>query len=122
MIQTRSQTKASGVQLPEVHGSRKGLDPHKILEKQPQPIVRPSIEKKPRLGQGRAGMRRKLRLALPSQITGPGSSESKPVIINGEAVSAVNPILPKPILEIHRSEVLLPYLLPQNRPPKPPDQ
>ena len=32
MIQTRSQTKASGVQLPEVHGSRKGLDPHKILE------------------------------------------------------------------------------------------
>ena len=54
MIQTRSQTKASGVQLPEVHGSRKGLDPHKIPEKQPQPIVRPSIEEKPRLGQGRA--------------------------------------------------------------------
>ena len=35
MMQTRSQTKASGVQLPEVHGTRKGLDPHKILEKQP---------------------------------------------------------------------------------------
>ena len=33
MIQTRSQTKAIGVQLPEVHGSRKGLDPYKILEK-----------------------------------------------------------------------------------------
>ena len=30
MIQTRSQTKESGVQLPEVHGLRKGLDPHKI--------------------------------------------------------------------------------------------
>ena len=57
MIQTRSQMKASGVQLPEVHGSRKGLDPHKILEKQPQPIVRLSIKKKPRLGQGRTGMR-----------------------------------------------------------------
>ena len=27
MVQTRSQTKASGVQLPEVHGSRKRLDP-----------------------------------------------------------------------------------------------
>ena len=52
MIQTRSQTKASGVQLPEVHGTRKGLDPYKILEKQPQPIVRPIIEKKPRSGQG----------------------------------------------------------------------
>ena len=36
MIQTRSQTKAHGVQLPEVHGTRKGLDPHKILEKQLQ--------------------------------------------------------------------------------------
>ena len=54
MIQSRSQMKASGVQLPEVHGSRKGLDPHKILEKKLQPIIRPSIEKKPRLGQGRA--------------------------------------------------------------------
>ena len=54
MIQSRSQMKASGVQLPDVHGSRKGLDPHKIPEKQPQPIVRQSIEKKPRLGQGRA--------------------------------------------------------------------
>ena len=45
MLQTRSQTKASSVQLPEVHGTRKGLNPHKILEKQPQPIVRPIIEK-----------------------------------------------------------------------------
>ena len=39
MVQTRLQTKASGVQLPEVHGSRKRLDPHKIPEKQPQPIT-----------------------------------------------------------------------------------
>ena len=78
MIQTRSQTKASGVQLPEGHGSRKGLDPHEIPEKQLQPLVRLSIEKKPRLGQGRAGMRRKVKLTPPSQkngdSTGPGSS------------------------------------------------
>ena len=47
MIQTRSQMKASGVQLPEVHGSRKGLDPPKIPEKQLQLIVRLSIEKNP---------------------------------------------------------------------------
>ena len=43
MIQTRSQTKASGVQLPEVHGTRKGLDPHKIPKEQLQPIVRSII-------------------------------------------------------------------------------
>ena len=112
--------KASGVQLPKVHGSRKGLDPHKILEKQLQPIVRPSI-KKPRLGQGRAGMRRKVKLAPPSQKngvnTGPGSSESKPIMINDEAVSVVGPILPKPLSEIPRSEVLPPHILLQNRPP-----
>ena len=57
MIQTRSQTKASGVKLQEVHGTRKGLDLHKIPEKQPQPVVKPVIEKKPRLGQGRAGIK-----------------------------------------------------------------
>ena len=127
MIQTRSQMKASGVQLPEVHGSRKGLDPHKIPEKQLLPMVRLSIEKKPQLDQGRAGMRRKVKLAPPSQkngvSTGPGSSESKPIIINDEAVSAVDPILPKPLSEILRSEVLMPYILLQSRhPPKPPDQ
>ena len=33
MVQTRLQTKASGVQLIEVHGTRKRLDPHRIPEK-----------------------------------------------------------------------------------------
>ena len=46
MVQTRSQTKANGVQLPEVHGSRKRLDPHKIPEKQPQPNNRNGFGKK----------------------------------------------------------------------------
>ena len=120
MIQTRLQMKASGVQLPEVHGSEKRLDPHKILEKQQQPIVGLDIEKKPRFGQGRAGLRRKI--ALPSQY-GPGSSKSKPIIINDEVVSVVEPKVPKPVPEIPRGEVLPPYLLPQNRPPpKSPDK
>ena len=59
MIQTRSQTKASGVKLPEVPGTRKRLDPHKIPEKQLQPVVKMVTEKKPRLGQGRAGIKEK---------------------------------------------------------------
>ena len=107
---------------PEVHGSRKGLDSHKIPEKQPQPIVGSDIDRKSRLGQGRAGVRRKIK-APPSQYIGPGSFESKPIIFNGKAVSAVDPILPKPILEIPRNEILPPYFFLQNRaPPKPPDQ
>ena len=33
LVQTRSQTRASGIQLPEVHGTKKKLDPHKVPEK-----------------------------------------------------------------------------------------
>ena len=116
MVQTRSQTKASGVQLPEVHGSRKRLDPHKIPEKQLQPIIGLDVERKPRLGQGRARVRRK---ALPPSYARPGTSESKPIIIS----NGIDPITPKPIIEIPRSDILPPYLVPQSRPPpKPPDQ
>ena len=75
MVQTRSQTKASGVQLPEVHGSRKRLDPHRIPEKQPQPIVGLDVDRKPRIGQGRARVRRK---ALPLLDSEQGTSASKP--------------------------------------------
>ena len=57
MIQTRSQTKVSGIQLPEVHGTRKRLDPHKVPGKQLQPMGGMQIDRKPRLGQGRAGLR-----------------------------------------------------------------
>ena len=95
LVQTRSQMKASGVQLPEVHSSRKQLDPHKIPEK--QPIVRLDVDRKPRLDQGRAGMRRKIK-ALPS-FTGPGSSKSKPIVINDEIIPAVDSVPPKPIQE-----------------------
>ena len=74
------------------------------------------------MGQGRARVKKKIK-ATPSQYTGPGSSESRPIIFNGETFSAVDPKLPKTILEIPRHEVLPPYLLPQNRPPpKPPDE
>ena len=124
MMQTRPQTKASGMQLPEVHRTRKGLDPHKILEKQLQPIVRLTIEKRPRLGQGRAGIKRKVQLAPPSQkkeVIGPDSSRPKPIIISDEAVLAVDPILPVPLPEVPRNEGLPPYILPRARPPpKPP--
>ena len=127
MIQTRSQTKASGVQLPEVHGTRKGLDPHKIPEKQLQPIVRPTIEKKPRMGQGKAGIKRKVKLAPPSQKKEvsmvPDSSRPKSIISSDEALSAVDPILPIPLPEVPGSEGLPTFILPRNRPPpKHPDQ
>ena len=117
MVQTRSQTKASGVQLPEVHGSRKGLDPHKIPKKQLQPIIGLDVNRKPRLGQGKAEVRGKIK-APPSSLR-PGTSKSRPIIVKDEA----DPIPPKPMLEIPRSEILPPYLILQRRPPpKSPDQ
>ena len=92
-----------------------------------QPIVRLTIEKKPRLGQGRAGIKRKVKLAPPSQkkevSIGPDSSRPKTIISSDEAVLTVDPILPIPLPKVCRSEGLPPYILPRNRPPpKPPDQ
>ena len=115
MVQTRSQTKASGVQLPEVHCTRKRLDSHRMPEKQPQLIVGLDMDSKPRIGQGRAGVRRK---ALPYLDSKQGTSASKPVVIRDET----EPRMPKSIMEIPRSEMHPPYLIPQTRPPpKPPD-
>ena len=115
MVQTRLQTKAGGVQLPEVHGSRKRLDPHRIPEKQLQPIAGLDVDRKPRIGQGRAGVRRK---ALPHLDPKQGISTSKPIVISDEIGSE----RPKSIIEIPRSEMLPPYLVPPVRPPpKPPD-
>ena len=127
MIQTRSQTKASGVQLPEVYGTRKGLDPYKILEKQLQPVAKLVIEKKPRLGQGRTGIKRKVKLAPPFQkkgvSIGPDFSRPKPIISSDEAVPAVDPTVPIPLSEVPKSDGLPPYIIPKSRPPpKPPDQ
>ena len=115
MVQTRSQMKASGVHLPEVHGSRKRLDPHRIPERQPQPIAGLDMDKKPRIGQERAGVRRKV---LPQLDSKQGTSTSNPIVIRDE----IGPKMPKSIMEIPRSEMLPPYMIPQSRPPpKPPD-
>ena len=103
------------MQLPEVHGSRKSLDPHRILERQSQAIVRLDVDRKPRIGQGRAGVRRK---APPLFDSRQGTSASKPIIISDEIESK----RPKSMMEFLRSEMLPPYLVPQVRPPpKPPD-
>ena len=55
LVQTRSQTKSSGIKLPAVYGTTKTLVPHEIPEKQPSGISRP------RIVQGRAEIKRKVR-------------------------------------------------------------
>ena len=105
MVQTRSQTKTSGVLLPEVHGSKKRLDPHKIPEKQSQPIMESDVERKPRIGQGRAGVRRR---APPLLDPKQGTSASKPITISDEVASK----MPKSIIDVSRGEMLPLYLVP----------
>ena len=89
MVQTRAQVKSSSIKMPEVHGAKKNLIPHIKPQKSVQsgcPIpprchLRPihhisHIDQglptntllpvpKPRIGQGRTGIRRKSKVALP---------------------------------------------------------
>ena len=57
LVQTRYQTKTSGIKLPEVHGIRKSLDPNIKPEKQQTQTIKGVIAK-PHIGQGRAGFKR----------------------------------------------------------------
>ena len=74
MVQTRSQVRLSGIRLPEIHGANKGLDHmynqvnkshflFRLLGMPVHPIP------KPRIGQGRAGLRRKVKALLPIAST-----------------------------------------------------
>ena len=58
LIQTCSQAKMSGTTLLEVHGVRKELDPNLRQEKQ-HALPKKGETERPRIGQGRAGLRRK---------------------------------------------------------------
>ena len=92
------------------------MDPHKKPENRPQPIVSSDVDRKPRIGQGRAGVRRKAPSLLESRQA---TSASKPIIISDETGSKI----PKSIMEFPRSKMLPPYLVPEARPPpKPPDK
>ena len=71
--QTWSQFKTSGIKLLAVHGVDKGVDPSVKPEKQ---ILKPiklamepniQVQSKPRLGQGRAGLRRKMKIPMQMQ-------------------------------------------------------
>ena len=58
LIQMHTQAKMSGTTLPEVHGVRKKLDPNVRPEKQ-HALPKKEVTERPRIGQGRAELRRK---------------------------------------------------------------
>ena len=76
LLQTRSQAKSSGVNLPEVHGMGKNLDPNLKPEKQ-YAIPKQGSMERPFIGQGRAGSRRKRPDSINQPINQPSNMSWK---------------------------------------------
>ena len=73
--------KPSGIALPEVHGAKKALDTNVLPEKQKiQSQSKKKVENKPRLGQGRAGIRHKKLQPVDGKIASTSKSHKIPKI------------------------------------------
>ena len=120
MVQTRSQVRSSGIRLPEIHGANKGLDPHVQPGKQKSFPIQ-TVNKgmpvhpipKPRIVQGRAGLRRKVKAPLP--IASPHSLPVQP-ITEHDSRTAVS--LPEPTnqSQSHVQSQILPRQSSQHHP------
>ena len=132
LIQTRSQAKSSGIKLPEIHSANKGLNPHVKPGKQrplstlpmhsipPTSLVQP-VDKgqpthpipKPRIGQGRARLRRKFKTHQPIPL--PKQTPAQPITTH---VPKAAPSLPEPVAQSQESvqpQCHVPILLPQHQ-------
>ena len=113
LVQTRSQAKSSGIKIPEIHGANKGLNLHVKLGKQrplpslpthssPPTLLVHHVDKglpthpipKPRIGQGRAGLRRKVKTNQPIPL--PQQTPAQPITTH--VPKAALP-LPEPIVK-----------------------
>ena len=93
-VQTRSQAQSSGISLPEVHGIDKGLDLNILPGKQVIKLiviseVKGTSQIKPRLGQGRAGLRWKIKTPMPPLINKPIAKVIEKPIEQPKVVSKV---------------------------------
>ena len=136
LIQTRSQTKSGGIKVLEIHGANKGLDPHIKLGRQrplptlpmhnmpPTSLTQPVDKRppthptpKPSIGQGRAGLKRKIRANQPVPL--PKQTIVQPIQTSApkEALS-----LPEPIVQSQENaqpQHHIPISLPQHQPVDP---
>ena len=76
LIQTRSQTRSSGIKLPEVHGMGKNLDPN-IKPEKPHANPKQGSVERPCTGKGRAGSRRKKPDPINKTINQPSTCQRK---------------------------------------------
>ena len=119
LVQTRSQVRSSGIRLLEIHGANKGLDPHIQPGKQksfPIQTVKGGMSTlpipKPRIGQGRAGLRRKVNtlqpIPLPHQLPTQPITKHIPKAVmplpeptNQSQSHVQSQILPRPLSQHH---------------------
>ena len=115
LVQTRSQVRSSGIRLLEIHGANKGLDLHMQPGKQksfPTQTIKKGMPThptpKPRIGQGRAGLRRKVNTFQPIPL--PQQPPTQPMTKHVQ--KAVMP-LPEPInqLQSHVQPQFIPKLI-----------
>ena len=120
LVQTRSQVRSSGIRLPEIHGTNKDLDPHVQPGKQKSFPIQ-TINKgtpthpipKPRVGQGRARPRRKVK--APQPITSPHLLPAQPIVEHDSRT--VMPLSePTSQLQSHVQPQILPRSLSQHHP------
>ena len=118
LVQTRSQVRSSGIRLLEIHGANKGIDPHVQPGKQksfPIQTVNKGMPThpipKPRIGQGRAGLRRKIYTLQPMSLPCQPPTQA----ITKHVQKAVVP-LPEPTdqLQSHVQSQILPRPLSQH--------
>ena len=130
LIQTRSKAKSSGIKVPAIHGVNKGINLHVKPERQrplpvlptcsilPTDLTQP-INKgmptqplpKPRIGQGRAGLRRKIRTNQPIPLP-------KQTLVQPTPAPKKAPSLPESIVQLQesmQSQHHLPVLLTQHQ-------
>ena len=122
LVQARSQAKSSGIKILEIHGTNKGLDPHVMPGKQrPLPsIPTHNVDKglpthpipKPRIGQGGARLRRKVKPNQPIPL--PQQTPAQP--ITKHVPKTVMP-LPEPITQsqVNALPQHVPIPLPQHQ-------
>ena len=136
LIQTRSQAKSSGIKVPKIHGANKGVYPHvkpgkqKPLPTLPMHSILPislaqPVDKgppthpihKPRIGQGRARLRRKFKTNQPIPL--PKQTFAQP-IMTPAPMAALS--LPEPIVQSQENvqpQHHIPIPLPQHQPVDP---
>ena len=104
LVQTRSQAKSSSIKIPEIHGANKSLDPHvKPGKQRPLPsLPTHNVDKgppthpipKPRISQGRARLRRKIKTHQPIPL--PKLTPAQPITIHVPKTALP---LPEPITQ-----------------------